>query len=74
MHTCQRTPGPTCVVCSTETLAMVEMVQYTPCLMRSKPDGWIVGSVTSDWLTTVADPEESHDALFELDGAMSRED
>ena len=37
MHTCQRTPGPTCVVCSTETLAMVEMVHYTPRPMRSKP-------------------------------------
>jgi len=30
-----------------------------------------MGSVTSDWLTTVADPEESYDALFELDGAVS---
>ena len=50
---------------------MVEMVQYTPRPMTSKPGGWIVGSVTSDWLTTVADPEESHDALFELDFAVS---
>jgi len=52
---------------------MVEMVQYTPRPMRSKPGGWIVGSVTSDWLTTVADPEESHDALFELECRVSPE-
>ena len=33
---------------------------------RSKPGCWIVRSVTSDWLTTVADSEESHSASFRL--------
>jgi len=42
----------------------VEMVQYTPRTMRSKPGCRIVGSVTSDWLTTVADPEESARCLI----------
>jgi len=69
MHTCQRTPGPTCVV-----LLHRDLGHGGNCSVHTTSDEVktrIVGSVTSDWLTTVADPEESHDALFGLDGAVS---
>ena len=71
-HSCQRTPGPTCVVVQHRDLGHGGngSVHTTSDDVKTR----IVGSVTSDWLTTVADSKESHDALFELDGAMSRED
>jgi len=37
---------------------------------RSKPGCQIVWSATSDWLTTVANSQESHHASFKLDDAM----
>ena len=71
-HTCQRTPGPTCVVLQHRDLGHGGncSVHTTSDEVKTRlPD--LVGSVTSDWLITVADPKESHDALFELDGAVS---
>jgi len=56
-------------ICCTEALASGKMFQLT-LHVTMKVETWLqdCGSVTSDWLTTVANSQESHHALFKLDG------